>query len=270
MELRKLCNHPALNYPVEKGGDWRSGEDLVRTCGKLWVLDRLLVKLRASGHRVLLFSTMTRLLDLLETYLKWRLETKAGEGMEWCRIDGSTRSTSARWPSPSSTRPTPRSSCFCFICAAGRGLNLQTADTVVVYDPDPNPKNEEQAVARSHRIGQKREVRCIHLEAVVDAIGGRRRGRRGSSVPPEGGAAACGLDDPTWGTGGDRKFTESIESIVRNVIQQQKIEMADEVINAGRFDQQTTHAERRETLEKLMQDQQGGNVRSCAAPLCGN
>jgi SWI/SNF-related matrix-associated actin-dependent regulator of chromatin subfamily A protein 2/4 len=36
MELRKLCNHPALNYPLEKGGDWRSGEDLVRSCGKLW------------------------------------------------------------------------------------------------------------------------------------------------------------------------------------------------------------------------------------------
>ena len=43
--------------------------------------------------------------------------------------------------------------------------------TVVVYDPDPNPKNEEQAVARSHRIGQKREVRVLHLEAVCDDLG---------------------------------------------------------------------------------------------------
>ena len=269
MELRKLCNHPALNYPVEKGGDWRSGEDLVRTCGKLWVLDRLLIKLRASGHRVLLFSTMTRLLDLLETYLKWRRETKAGEGMEWCRIDGSTALDEREVAITEFNAPDSKKFLFLLsIRAAGRGLNLQTADTVVVYDPDPNPKNEEQAVARSHRIGQKREVRCIHLEAVVDAIGaGDDEGGVGSSVsPPEGGAAACGLDDPTWGTGGDRKFTESIESIVRNVIQQQKIEMADEVINAGRFDQQTTHAERRETLEKLMQDQQAGNVRSCAAP----
>ena len=56
------------------------------------------------------------------------------------------------------------------------------------------------------------------------------------------------------------------------MIQQQKIEMADEVINAGRFDQQTTHAERRETLEKLMQDQQGGNVGRARRPslACGN
>ena len=90
MELRKVCNHPALNYPTDKGGEWRTGEDLVRTCGKLWMLDRMLIKLRAAGPQVLLFSTMTKLLDLLETYLKWRMTTPAGEGLEWCRIDGST------------------------------------------------------------------------------------------------------------------------------------------------------------------------------------
>ena len=66
------------------------------------------------------------------------------------------------------------------------------------------------------------------------------------------------LDDRTWGTGGAREYAESVESVVRNVIQQQKIEMADEIINAGRFDQRTTHAERRDTLEKLMQAQAGG------------
>ena len=65
----------------------------------------------------------------------------------------------------------PNSSAFIFLLsirAAGRGLNLQSADTVVMYDPDPNPKNEEQAIARSHRIGQTREVRVFHLEAVAD------------------------------------------------------------------------------------------------------
>jgi SWI/SNF-related matrix-associated actin-dependent regulator of chromatin subfamily A protein 2/4 len=75
----------------------------------------------------------------------------------------------------------------------------------------------------------------------------------------------CSPDDTTWGTGGTRTFTESIESVVRNVVQQQKIEMADEVINAGRFDQQTSHAERRETLEKLMQEQSTAGTRSCAS-----
>ena len=66
----------------------------------------------------------------------------------------------------------PNSEVFIFLLsirAAGRGLNLQTADTVVVYDPDPNPKNEEQAIARAHRIGQTKEVRVIHFEAVADA-----------------------------------------------------------------------------------------------------
>lgn len=66
----------------------------------------------------------------------------------------------------------PNSEIFIFLLsirAAGRGLNLQTADTVVVYDPDPNPKNEEQAIARAHRIGQTKEVRVIHFEAVADA-----------------------------------------------------------------------------------------------------
>lgn len=65
----------------------------------------------------------------------------------------------------------PNSDAFIFLLsirAAGRGLNLQSADTVIIYDPDPNPKNEEQAIARSHRIGQTKEVRVFHLEAVAD------------------------------------------------------------------------------------------------------
>ena len=294
MELRKLCNHPALNYPAEKGGDWRSGDALVRACGKLWVLDRLLVKLRRAGHRVLLFSTMTKLLDLLEVYLKWRRDaTEEGAGLEWCRIDGSTalddRETAI---TEFNARDSNKFLFLLSIRAAGRGLNLQSADTVVVYDPDPNPKNEEQAVARSHRIGQKREVRCIHLEAVVDVVGaGRDENGVGRAAAEDGGGAAAvaavaaevpraanepanepaaeasfPLDDRTWGTGGARRYAESIESVVRNVIQAQKIEMADEIINAGRFDQRTTHAERRETLEKLMQDQASAGARSCAAP----
>ena len=232
------------------------------------------MKLRASGHRVLLFSTMTKLLDLLEVYLRWRQGTSSGVGLEWCRIDGSTSLDDRevainQFNAPSSTK-------FLFLLsirAAGRGLNLQTADTVVVYDPDPNPKNEEQAVARSHRIGQKREVRCIYLEAVVDAVGaGRDEGGVGGTTnvldveEVEETEKENIIDDRTWGTGGERTYAESIESVVRNVIQAGKIEMADEIINAGRFDQQTTHAERRETLEKLMSDQATGVVKSCAAP----
>ena len=88
MELRKMVNHPCLSYPPERGG-YFEGDLVVRTCGKLWLLDRMLVKLHASGHRVLLFSTMTKLLDTLERYLDWR-RLEGGYNMRHCRIDGTT------------------------------------------------------------------------------------------------------------------------------------------------------------------------------------
>ncbi|KAG0453129.1 hypothetical protein HPP92_025793 [Vanilla planifolia] len=166
MELRKVCNHPLLNYPYFN--DY-SKEFIVRSCGKLWILDRILLKLQRSGHRVLLFSTMTKLLDILEEYLQWR-------HLIYRRIDGTT-SLEDREAAIVDFN-SPNSDCFIFLLsirAAGRGLNLQTADTVVIYDPDPNPQNEEQAVARAHRIGQRREVKVIYMEAVVDKITSFRR-----------------------------------------------------------------------------------------------
>ena len=243
MELRKLCNHPILSYPLEKGGDFR-GPDLIRACGKLWILDRLLIKLQRSGHRVLLFSTMTKLLDLLETYLQWRWNTPDGQDLKYCRIDGTT-SLEQREIAINDFNA-PHSDKFIFLLsirAAGRGLNLQTADTVVMYDPDPNPKNEEQAIARAHRIGQKREVRVIHFEAVDDDVSAKTSKGKKTEVG--------------WG-GPNRSYCESLESSVRNVIQKQKIEMAAEIVDAGRFDGQTTHAERRETLENLLSSQANG------------
>lgn len=250
MELRKMCNHPSLSYPPEKGGDFR-GPVLVRACGKLWILDRLLIKLQRSGHRVLLFSTMTKLLDLLETYLKWRWTTPDGADLKYCRIDGTT-SLEQREIAINEFNA-PHSDKFIFLLsirAAGRGLNLQTADTVVVYDPDPNPKNEEQAIARAHRIGQKREVRVIHFEAVDDAPNAEN---------------ANGNEQVGWG-GANRSYCESLESSVRNVIQKQKNEMAAEIVDAGRFDGQTTHAERRETLENLLQAQANGKQIEVSVP----
>ena len=83
----QVCNHPALSYPPDYGVD--QGE-LLRQCGKLCVLDRLLIKLHQTGHRVLLFSTMTRLLDLLENYLRWRQSGPGGNLMPYARIDGGT------------------------------------------------------------------------------------------------------------------------------------------------------------------------------------
>lgn len=237
MELRKVCNHQMLSYMPPH---WAVGEKIVKQCGKLVILDKMLVKLKATGHKVLLFSTMTRLLDIMEEYLKWRkLPEKIGGGtMKYLRIDGSTQLEDRE----SAIRQfnDPESDAFIFLLsirAAGRGLNLQTSDTVIIYDPDPNPKNEEQAIARSHRIGQTREVKVFHLEAVTDNVETRQMG--GSS----------------HGEGGEKLvYGDSIESIVRNQIQTRKIAMANEVIDAGRFDQQTSMEERRHTLESMLQD----------------
>ncbi|KAF8379544.1 hypothetical protein HHK36_028984 [Tetracentron sinense] len=236
MELRKACNHPLLNYPYFND---LSKDFLLRSCGKLWILDRILIKLQRTGHRVLLFSTMTKLLDILEEYLQWRQ-------LIYRRIDGTTSLEDRE--SAIVDFNSPDSDCFIFLLsirAAGRGLNLQSADTVVIYDPDPNPKNEEQAVARAHRIGQKREVKVIYMEAVVDKISSHQKEdelRSGGTVDLE--------DD----LAGKDRYIGSIESLIRKNIQQYKIDMADEVINAGRFDQRTTHEERRITLETLLHD----------------
>uniref|UniRef100_A0A803KZC0 ATP-dependent helicase BRM n=1 Tax=Chenopodium quinoa TaxID=63459 RepID=A0A803KZC0_CHEQI len=238
MELRKLCNHPLLSYPFFN--DF-SKDFLVKSCGKLWILDRILIKLHRTGHRVLLFSTMTKLLDILEEYLQWRR-------LLYRRIDGTTSLEDRE--SAIVDFNDPQTECFIFLLsirAAGRGLNLQTADTVIIYDPDPNPKNEEQAVARAHRIGQKREVKVIYMEAVVDKIPSHIKEdefRTGGMVDLE--------DDLV----GKDRYVGSIESLIRNNIQQYKIDMADEVINAGRFDQRTTHEERRMTLETLLHDEE--------------
>ncbi|KAJ7560784.1 hypothetical protein O6H91_04G145700 [Diphasiastrum complanatum] len=238
MELRKVCNHPFLNYPPY--GHYLD-DNIVRFCGKLWMLDRILLKLHRTGHKVLLFSTMTRLLDILEEYLQWR-------GLIYRRIDGTTNLDARETAIVDFNEPD--SECFIFLLsirAAGRGLNLQTADTVVIYDPDPNPKNEEQAVARAHRIGQKREVRVIYLEAVVETI---------SSYQKEDELRSGGNIDIDDEMAGKDRYMGSVESLVRNNIQQHKIDMADEVINAGRFDQRTTQEERRLTLEALLHDEE--------------
>ncbi|KAI9089885.1 hypothetical protein K1719_028855 [Acacia pycnantha] len=238
MELRKTCNHPLLNYPFFND---LSKEFLVKSCGKLWILDRILIKLQRTGHRVLLFSTMTKLLDILEEHLQWRR-------LVYRRIDGTTSLEDRE--SAIVDFNSADSDCFIFLLsirAAGRGLNLQSADTVVIYDPDPNPKNEEQAVARAHRIGQKREVKVIYLEAVVDKI---------SSYQKEDELRSGGTVDMEEELVGKDRYIGSIESLIRNNIQQYKIDMADEVINAGRFDQRTTHEERRLTLETLLHDEE--------------
>lgn len=157
MQLRKCCNHPYLFVP--EYNIWQK-EQIVRASGKFELLDRLLPKLYKSGHRVLLFSQMTRLMDILEVYLQLH-------DLKYLRLDGSTK-TEERGTLLKQFNA-PDSPFFMFLLstrAGGLGLNLQTADTVIIFDSDWNPQMDQQAEDRAHRIGQKKEVRVFVLVSV--------------------------------------------------------------------------------------------------------
>eukprot|EP01102_Stenamoeba_stenopodia_P001721 TRINITY_DN1156_c0_g1_i5.p1 TRINITY_DN1156_c0_g1~~TRINITY_DN1156_c0_g1_i5.p1 ORF type:complete len:909 (-),score=259.27 TRINITY_DN1156_c0_g1_i5:116-2842(-) len=151
MQLRKCCNHPYLFVGAEPP-PYETGEHLITNSGKLVVLDKLLPKLKEKGSRVLIFSQMTRLLDILEDYLMYR-------GYEYCRIDGSTEGDTREQAIEDFNKQD--STKFAFLLstrAGGLGINLATADTVVLYDSDWNPQMDLQAQDRAHRIGQTKPV----------------------------------------------------------------------------------------------------------------
>jgi len=160
MQLRKCCNHPYLFDGVEDKTLPPFGDHLVTNAGKMRVLDKLLLRLKQQGSRVLIFSQMTRILDILEDYCAYRHD----EGFYYCRIDGSTGGSDRQdaidaFNSPDSDR-------FLFLLstrAGGLGINLQTADTVIIFDSDWNPQADLQAMDRAHRIGQKKEVRVFRF-----------------------------------------------------------------------------------------------------------
>ncbi|PSS00932.1 SNF2 family N-terminal domain-domain-containing protein [Coniella lustricola] len=159
MQLRKLCNHPFVFDEVENQMNPASvSNDLLwRTCGKFELLDRVLPKYRATGHRVLMFFQMTAIMDIMEDFLRLR-------NIQFLRLDGTTKSDERSELLYEFNRPD--SPYFMFLLstrAGGLGLNLQTADTVIIYDSDWNPHQDLQAQDRAHRIGQKNEVRILRL-----------------------------------------------------------------------------------------------------------
>ncbi|XP_062842212.1 chromodomain-helicase-DNA-binding protein 5 isoform X3 [Trichomycterus rosablanca] len=157
MDLKKCCNHPylfpvaAVEAPVLPNGSY-DGNMLVKSSGKLTLLQKMLKKLKDNGHRVLIFSQMTKMLDLLEDFLEY-------EGYKYERIDGSI--TGGLRQEAIDRFNAPGAQQFCFLLstrAGGLGINLATADTVVIYDSDWNPHNDIQAFSRAHRIGQNKKV----------------------------------------------------------------------------------------------------------------
>merc|ERR1712013_820077 len=171
MELRKCCIHPYLlngaedqiqsDYMARKS-DFSDHDDLyykalVHASGKMVLLDKLLPKLKANGHRVLIFSQMVKMLDILEDYLirrKYPFERIDG------RIRGNLRQAAIdRYCRKDSDR-------FVFLLctkAGGLGINLTAADTCIIYDSDWNPQNDLQAQDRCHRIGQTKPVMVYRL-----------------------------------------------------------------------------------------------------------
>ncbi|XP_030183313.1 LOW QUALITY PROTEIN: chromodomain-helicase-DNA-binding protein 5 [Lynx canadensis] len=157
MDLKKCCNHPylfpvaAVEAPVLPNGSY-DGSSLVKSSGKLMLLQKMLKKLRDEGHRVLIFSQMTKMLDLLEDFLEY-------EGYKYERIDGGI--TGGLRQEAIDRFNAPGAQQFCFLLstrAGGLGINLATADTVIIYDSDWNPHNDIQAFSRAHRIGQNKKV----------------------------------------------------------------------------------------------------------------
>ncbi|KAK1787712.1 hypothetical protein P4O66_015934 [Electrophorus voltai] len=169
MQLRKCCNHPYLFDGAEPGPPYTTDMHLVTNSGKMLALHKLLPKVKEQDYllcvcrsdyvcsRVLIFSQMTRVLDILEDYCMWR-------GLEYCRLDGNTPHEDRE--RAIETYNAPNSSKFIFMLstrAGGLGINLATADVVILYDSDWNPQVDLQAMDRAHRIGQKKRVRVFRL-----------------------------------------------------------------------------------------------------------
>lgn len=157
MQLRKCCNHPYLFDGVEDRSLDPFGEHLITNSGKLSLLDRLLPRLKDGGHRVLIFSQMTRVLDILEDYCTMRSH-------KFCRIDGNTSGELRDQQIFDFNQE--GSDIFIFLLstrAGGLGINLATADTVVLYDSDWNAQCDLQAMDRAHRIGQRKPVNVYRL-----------------------------------------------------------------------------------------------------------
>ena len=157
MQLRKCCNHPYLFEGAEPGPPYTTDEHLVYNSQKMIILDQLLRKFQKEGSRVLIFSQMSRMLDILEDYCFFR-------EFKYCRIDGQTEHADRinaidEYNKPGSDR-------FVFLLttrAGGLGINLTSADIVVLFDSDWNPQADLQAMDRAHRIGQTKQVKVFRF-----------------------------------------------------------------------------------------------------------
>ncbi|KAF9066567.1 SNF2 family N-terminal domain-containing protein [Rhodocollybia butyracea] len=174
MQLRKICQHPFLFESVEDkvNPSGMIDERIVRTSGKLELLNRVLPKFFATGHRVLIFFQMTKVMDIMADFLRYL-------GFKFLRLDGGTKTEErASFVTLFNAKDSEYKVFILSTRAGGLGLNLQTADTVIIFDSDWNPHADLQAQDRAHRIGQTKAVlilRFITEKSVEEAMYQRAR-----------------------------------------------------------------------------------------------
>lgn len=172
MELRKVCNHPYIlkgddhedriidEIMSSKGIKERTADlemdTLIKTSGKMILLDKILQLLYQKNHKVLIFSQFKKMLDIIERYFLYK-------NYGFCRLDGDT-AIETRQKSISEFNTNKDMFGF-LLCtkAGGIGINLSSADVVIVFDPDWNPHNDNQAIARCHRLGQEKVVKVFRF-----------------------------------------------------------------------------------------------------------
>ncbi|KAK3704274.1 ATP-dependent DNA helicase Hrp3 [Vermiconidia calcicola] len=180
MELKKASNHPFMFPNAEErilgGSDSREDQlkAIITSSGKMMLLDQLLTKMRKDKHRVLVFSQMVKMLDILGDYLQLR-------GYQFQRLDGTIAAGPRRMAIDHFNAQDSQDFCFLLSTrAGGLGINLMTADTVILFDSDWNPQADLQAMARAHRIGQKKPVtiyRLVSKDTVEEEILERARNK---------------------------------------------------------------------------------------------
>ncbi|CAE7107141.1 unnamed protein product [Rhizoctonia solani] len=207
MQLRKICQHPFVFPEVEDvmNPSHELNSSVYRASGKVALLDRILPKLFAFKHRVLMFFQMTQVMNILEDYMTLR-------GYRFLRLDGGTKPDDRADLLKAFNAPGSEYDVFLLSTrAGGLGLNLQTADTVIIYDSDWNPHADLQAQDRAHRIGQKNSV--VILRFITE-----------------------------------RSVEEHMLARAK-----QKLDMDGKVIQAGRFDNQSSAAESEAVLRMMLE-----------------
>ena len=175
MQMRKNCNHPDLiTSAFDASIYYPPADELTSQSGKMKLLDRLLSRLFSKGHKVLIFSQMTAMLDILDSYLEEK-------GWGAVRIDGGVPYQERNDRIQKFDQDPSIRAFLLSTRAGGLGINLTAADTCIIYDSDWNPHQDLQAMDRCHRIGQQRPVLVLRL-ATAHSVEGKMLRRANSKL----------------------------------------------------------------------------------------